>query len=77
MGLLSNCGFKFKLRRYNTERYTAPHIQSMLAKARLLGGGGGRGLHSSTSQLNLSVFNRIGGARRGCVARVRGVLGGV
>jgi len=37
----------------------------------------GRGLHSLTSQLNLSAFSRIEGARRGCVARVRGVLGGV
>jgi len=41
----------------------------------------GRGLHSSTSQLNLSAFygigGGIGGARRGCVARVKGVLGGV
>jgi hypothetical protein len=37
----------------------------------------GRGLHSSTSQLNLSAFYGRGGARRGCVARVRGVLGGV
>ena len=37
---------------------------------------GGRGLHSSTSQLNLSALYGIGGARRGCVARVKGVLGG-
>jgi hypothetical protein len=37
----------------------------------------GRGFHSLTSQLNLSAFNGIGGAHRGCVARVRGVLGGV
>jgi hypothetical protein len=35
------------------------------------------GLHSSTFQLNLSGFCGIGGARRGCVARVKGVLGGV
>jgi len=38
---------------------------------------GYRGLHSSTSQLNLRVFYGIGGARRNCVARVKGVLGGV
>jgi hypothetical protein len=31
----------------------------------------GRGLHSFTSQLNLSVFNGIRGARRGCVALVK------
>jgi len=37
----------------------------------------GRGLHSFTSQLNLSSFCGMGGARRGCVARVRGVLGSV
>jgi len=34
-----------------------------------------RGLHSSTFQLNLSALYGIGGARRGCVARVEGVLG--
>ena len=37
----------------------------------------GRGVHSFTSQLNLSALYGIGGARRGCVARVKGVLGGV
>ena len=37
----------------------------------------GRGLHSSTFQLNLSALYGIGGARRGCVARVKGVSGGV
>ena len=37
----------------------------------------GRGLHSSTFQLNLSALYGIGGARRGSVARVKGVLGGV
>jgi len=36
-----------------------------------------RGLHSSTFQLNLSALHGIGGARRGCVARVEGVLEGV
>jgi hypothetical protein len=34
-------------------------------------------LHSSTFQLNLSALYEIGGARRGCVARVKGVLGSV
>jgi hypothetical protein len=33
----------------------------------------GRGLHSSTFQLNLSALYGTGGARRGCVARVWGV----
>ena len=36
----------------------------------------GRGILSSTFQLNLSAVNGIGGARRDCVARVKGVLGG-
>jgi len=36
-----------------------------------------RGLHSSTFKLNLSAFYGIGVARRGCVAHVKGVLGGV
>jgi len=35
------------------------------------------GLHSFTSQLNLSAFYGIVGARGDCVARVKGVLGGV
>jgi hypothetical protein len=35
-----------------------------------------RGLHSFTSQLNLSALYVIGGARRDCVARVKGMLGG-
>jgi len=39
--------------------------------------GVGPGLHSSTFQLNLSALHRIGGARRDCVARVKGVLAGV
>jgi len=37
----------------------------------------GRGLHSSTFQLNMSALYRIGGARRGCVARVKGMFWGV
>jgi hypothetical protein len=37
----------------------------------------GRGLHSFNSQLKLSAFYGIGGARRGCAAHVKGVLGGV
>ena len=37
----------------------------------------GRGLHSSTFRVNLSALYAIGGARRGCVARVKGVFGGV
>ena len=37
----------------------------------------GRGSHSFTSQLNLSALYGIGGARRGCIARVKGGLGRV
>jgi len=37
----------------------------------------GRDLHSSTSQLNWSALYGIGVARRGSVARMTGVLGGV
>jgi len=37
----------------------------------------GRGLHSSTFQLNLSALCGMLGARRGCVARDKGGLGGV
>jgi hypothetical protein len=36
-----------------------------------------RGIHSLTFQLNLSVVNGIWGVRRDCVARVKGVSGGV
>jgi len=36
-----------------------------------------RGLHPSTSQLNLSALYGIGGAHRGCEARTKVVLGGV
>jgi len=39
-----------------------------------LQGDPGRGLHSLTCQLNLSAFHGIGGARRGCVTHVKGVL---
>jgi len=35
-----------------------------------------RGLHSSTFRLKLSALYGIGGTRRGCVARVKGVIGG-
>jgi len=37
------------------------------------GAGTGRGLHPPTFQLNLSALYRIGGARRGYAARVKGV----
>ena len=37
----------------------------------------GRGFYPFTSQLNLRNVHGIGGARRVCVARVKGLLGGV
>ena len=40
-------------------------------------GPSGRGLHSSTLQLNLSALYGSGGAPRDCAARVKRVLGGV
>ena len=43
----------------------------------LIFGALGRGLHSSTSQLNLSAFRGIGGALRGCVRGVQEVSGGI
>ena len=39
-------------------------------------GSAGRGLHSSTFQLILSNLYGMGGARRGCVAQVKGMSGG-
>jgi len=49
------------------------------AEARLaaVNGPGARGLHSFTFQLNLSAFCGIEGARRACVAHVKGVFGGM
>ena len=38
-------------------------------------GASGRGLHSSTSQLNVSVFCGIGGVLRGCVGGFTGCQG--
>jgi hypothetical protein len=38
---------------------------------------GNRGLHSSTSQLNVSAFRGIGGAFRGYVEGDEGFLGGI
>jgi hypothetical protein len=37
----------------------------------------GRGLHSFRLQLKLSALYGIGDARRGCIALVKGVSGGV
>ena len=65
-GPLSNFAFIFNLRRYNK--------RAQLRELALING---RGLRSFTSQLNVSAFHGIGGARKGCVARFKGALGGV
>jgi len=54
--------------------HTLPYLPPASAAAALPST---RGLHSSTFQLNLSALYGIGGARRGCVARVKGIVGGV
>jgi len=60
-GLLSNFGFKFNLRRYAAVRvFQAVNAQVKGDKL------DGRGLHSSTFQLNVSALCGIGGAFRGC-----------
>jgi len=56
---------------------TAAAAAAAAAAAGSGGGGGrlaiaGRGLHSSTFQLNLSALDGIEGARRGYVARIEG-----
>ena len=69
--LLSNVAYNVNLRRYTMEE-SAPVCVAAEEDDEL-----GRGLHSFTSQLNLSALYGIRGARRDCVARVKGVLGGV
>jgi len=82
--LLSTFAFNFNLRRFSEGDWA--DLVNITAAAAMFGeemarmGGAvatGRGLHSFTSQLNLSAFYGIGGERRACVARVQGVLGGV
>ena len=53
----------------------APGAALLAAVAAAAFGAAGRGLHSSTSQLNLSALYGIGGARRGCAARSKGMQG--
>ena len=55
-------------------RYPAPDGGTLVMR---IGLHVGRGLHSSTFQLNLSALYGIGGAHRDCVACVEEVLGGV
>ena len=81
--LVSNSGFKFNLRRFTLASLCLKHNQrseecgchchTFMNQDAVIG----RGLHSSTFQLNLSALYGIGGERRDCVAHVKGVLGGV
>ena len=57
----------------NSGRCVQIHYDDQAARGQVKG----RGFHSSTCQLNLSALYGIGGARRDCVARVKGVSGGV
>ena len=71
--MLSNFAFKFHLRRYTWDGLGATRLAfdkfgSMLAYTKCEVQTSGRGLHSSTFQLNLSALYGTGGARRGCVA---------
>jgi len=52
------------------------HAPSPASPAAAAVAAAGRGLHSSTFQLDLSALYGIGGARGGCAARVKGVSGG-
>ena len=61
--LLSSFVFNFNLRRYNVLLWKdfadvskAKDVSGDGSTFSISGGGGGRGLHSSTSQLNLSQF---------------------
>ena len=54
--LLSSVSVKFKLRRYTVEDFLGAGGYEMPAVAAVVGGILGRGLHSSTFQLNLSRF---------------------
>jgi hypothetical protein len=76
IGTALSFAFKFKLHRYMKAGAELKRRDNFYGTERD-GSGDGRGLHSFTSQLNLSAFYGIGGARWGCVARVIGVLGGV
>jgi hypothetical protein len=67
--------FKFNLRRYSmaapgSNFNFVPAMDTFGAKQFL-----SKGLQSSASQLNLSAFYGIWGARRHCIARIKGVLG--
>jgi hypothetical protein len=71
---IMNPRFLIEMASYDAD---SQHLAGRTARAGDQGAAGGRGLHSYTFQLISSALCGIGGARRGCVARVRGVIGGV
>jgi len=58
-----------KLKMSEESTFVILHLMKTLMCAQPLCG---RGLHSSTYRLNLSALYGIGGARRDCVARMKG-----
>jgi hypothetical protein len=77
--LLSKNAFKFNLRRFNEVAAGGFVGHDLEAAWEEIHGVVeiGRGLHSFTSQLNLSAFYGIGGACRGCIGGVQQVRGGI
>jgi len=85
--VVSSFAFKFKLRRYKLAQQHQQQLrmfwQQQMQEIETASDFKnhqlplGRGLHSSTFQLNLGTLNGIAGARRGCVSRMKGVIGGV
>jgi hypothetical protein len=75
------CGGRCQRKHWNGETAPASHQaqgeRNETPHKRLCRRGGGRGLHSITSQLNFTAFHGTRVALRGCVARVKGVVGGV
>jgi len=76
---LSTSAFKFNLRRYTTEDAIALINQDLIDDGYdcFASGIDGRSLYSSTFQVNLSAVYDTWGARLGCPAHVKGVLGGI
>ena len=73
---LSKFAFKFKLRHYSMGGGgNGPQPRVFTDSAGAASSAGGRGLHSSTFQLNVSALRGIGGAFKGCSGGVRGVRG--
>ena len=84
--LLSTSAFKLNLRRYTSEDaavvggnvLTSQRVTDVcLAAFKACANSQGQGLTLAHFSAQLIVFNGIGGARRGWVAHVKGVLGGV